>query len=85
MSAGKKIMLVIYVVLCGLALFQGGTGAGDWSLRILVILAVVHAIETAVFFRFCQRAGGSLPTHLLNVFLFGVLHVQEVKAAQGAV
>ena len=35
--------------------------------------AVVHAIETLVFFRLCKAAGGSLPGHLLSVFLFGVL------------
>ena len=84
MSVAKKVMLGIYVLLAVLAVTQGGTGLGVWSLRILVILAAVHAVETIVFFRFCQRAGGSLPFHLLNVFFFGVLHVQEVKTAQTA-
>ena len=31
-----------------------------------------------------QAAGGSLPGHLLSVFLFGVLHVNEIKASRGA-
>jgi len=83
MSAPKKIMLVIYVILVGFALTQGGTGVGIWSLRILGVLAVVHLVEVAVFFRLCQSAGGSLPVHLLNVFLFGVLHTSELKAARG--
>lgn len=83
MSNGKKILLAIYVILGVLSVQQGGTGVGDWSLRILILLAAVHAFETAFFFRFCQRAGGSLPGHLLQVFLFGVLHVKEVKEAQG--
>jgi len=82
MSAPKIVLLTIYVVLAGLALTQGGTPAGDWGLRILGILAVVHCIEVLVFFKTCQQAGGSLPVHLLNVFFFGVLHVKEIKASQ---
>lgn len=84
MSAGKIVLLVIYAILAGLMIFQGGTAAGDWSQRILALFAVVHVIETLVFFKFCQKAGGSLPMHLLNVFFFGVLHVKDVKEAQAA-
>lgn len=83
MSAGKIVLLVVYVVLAGLALTQGHTAVGTWSLRLLVLLAVVHLIETAVFFKLCKSAGGSLSGHLLSVFLFGVLHVNQIKAAQG--
>ena len=83
MSAAKIVLLVVYVLLAGLALTQGDTTAGIWSLRLLGILAVAHLIETAVFFKLCQSAGGSLPGHLLNVFLFGIFHVNEIKAAQG--
>jgi len=83
MSASKIVMLIVYAVLAGLALTQGDAATGIWSLRILVVLAVVHAIETAVYFKLCQKAGGSLRVHLLNVFFFGVLHVNELKAAQG--
>ena len=82
MSAGKIVLLVVYAVLAGLALTQGDTTAGIWSLRLLGILAVAHIIETGVFFKVCKAAGGSLAGHLLSVFLFGVLHVNELKAAQ---
>ena len=83
MSAAKIVTLVIYVVLAGLALTQGDSSVGIWSLRVLGILVVVHAIEAVVFFKLCQSAQGSLPGHLLSVFLFGVFHVKEIKAAQG--
>jgi uncharacterized protein YhhL (DUF1145 family) len=83
MSAGKIVLLVIYAVLAGLALTQGDSAAGLWSARILGLLVVVHLIETVVYFKLCKAAGGSLPAHLLNVFLFGVLHVNQLKAAQG--
>lgn len=80
MSTTKIVMLIIYALLGGLALGMGDTAAGVWSLRILLILAAVHAVEAVVFFGLCGRAGGSLPVHLLQVFLFGVVHVQELKA-----
>lgn len=83
MSPVKIAMLVIYAVLAGLALTQGESAVGAWSLNILVILAVVHLVETIVFFKLCKSAGGSLPAHLVSVFLFGVIHVNELKAAQG--
>ncbi len=83
MSAGKIVLLVVYAVLAGLALTQGDTTAGAWALRALGILALVHLIETVVFFKLCKSAGGSLPAHLVNVFLFGVLHANEIKAAKG--
>lgn len=84
MSAGKIVLLLIYAALAALALTQPESSVGIWSLRILVLLAVVHFIETVVYFKLCKAAGGSLAGHLVNVFLFGVLHVQELKAKQGA-
>ena len=83
MSAGKIVMIVLYAVLAVLAITQGDNSAGIWAVRVLVILAVVHIIETVVFFKLCKAAGGSLGGNLLSVLLFGVLHVKELKAAQG--
>jgi uncharacterized protein YhhL (DUF1145 family) len=83
MSKGKIIALVVYAVLAVLALTQAGTTAGIWATRIILILVVAHTLEMLFFFKACQRAGGSLAGHLFNVFLFGVVHMQEVKAAQG--
>jgi uncharacterized protein YhhL (DUF1145 family) len=82
MSVGKIVMLVLYAVLVGLALTQAGAAAGIWAVRILVVLAVVHTIEVLAFFKLCQSAGGSLAGHVVSVFLFGILHAQEIKAAQ---
>lgn len=83
MSKGKVIVLVIYAVLAFLALTQAGSTAGVWATRIILVLAVAHTLEMLFFFKACQRAEGSLAGHLVNVFLFGVLHMQELKAAQG--
>lgn len=84
MSLAKIVLLVIYVVLCALALIQPDSVVGIWSLRLLLLLAVVHFIETLLYFRLCREAGGSLPVHLLSVFLFGVLHVNELKSKRAA-
>jgi len=83
MSTAKIVMLVVYAILAGLAITQGDTAAGIWSLRLLYLLAVLHIIEVAVYFKLCKAAGGSLGGHLLSVLLFGVLHVKELKASQG--
>ena len=50
----------------------------------LFILAVAHTVEMVVFFKLCREAGGSLPLHLLNIFLFGIFHAKEIKEAQQA-
>lgn len=80
MSAGKLALLALYAVLAGLAVLQAGTPAGTWAVRILVILAVAHLVEMVIFFKACQRAGGSLAGHMVNVFLFGVVHMKDIKA-----
>ena len=84
MSAGKIVLLVVYAVLAGLALTQGDSSVGVWALRLLGLLVVVHCIEVVVFFKACKEAGGSMGMHLLNVFLFGVLHMKDIKEAQAA-
>ena len=84
MSATKIAILVGYAILGALALTQSGSPAGAWSAKILLILVIAHAVEVIVFFKACQRAGGSLAGHLFNVLLFGVFHMKEIKAAQGA-
>lgn len=81
MSTTKKIMLVTYVILAILAFTQGNAALGIWSGRLLLILAAAHAVEMLVFFKACRTAGGSMPAHMLNVFLFGIVHMNELKAA----
>jgi uncharacterized protein YhhL (DUF1145 family) len=75
----KITALVLYAIMGFLAFTQPDSPVGIWSLRILVILAIAHTVEMFVFYRACQRAGGSMAGHLLNVFLFGVVHMQGLK------
>ena len=79
MSPAKIVALVLYAAMGFFAISQPDSPVGIWSLRILVVLAVLHTIEMLVFFKACQRAGGSMAGHMLNVFLFGVVHMQGLK------
>ena len=84
MSAVKKGMLAFYAVLAILAVTQSDMSVGQWSLYLLGILALAHLVEMAVFFKLCRDAGGSLPVHLLQVFLFGIVHARELQDAGGS-
>ena len=84
MSVAKIVALVLYAIMGFLAVSQPDSGVGIWSLRILVILAVAHTVELLIFFKACREAGGSIAGHMLNVFLFGVVHMQGLKKAGGA-
>ena len=78
MSRGKIGSLVVYAILAVLAITQAGTQVGTVVNWIIGALVVVHAIEVLVFFKRCQSAGGSLPGHLLSVFVFGYFHTKEL-------
>ena len=80
MSAGKIGALVLYAVLAGLALTQGGTQLGSIASWIIFVLIAVHSLEVIIFFKLCREAGGSMAGHLLQVFAFGYFHVKELKA-----
>ena len=82
MSAAKIVALVLYAIMGFLAISQPESPVGGWSLRILVILAVAHTVEMLVFYKACQRAGGSIAGHMLNVFMFGVVHMQGLKKSE---
>jgi uncharacterized protein YhhL (DUF1145 family) len=81
MSIGKIVLLAIYAALAALVVALPGTMAASVAYWIIVVLVVVHLLEVIVFFRLAQRAGGSLPLHLLQVFFFGILHKPEMEAA----
>jgi len=83
MSLGKIAVLGVWVLFAALALCAPGTVWGTVGVWGLVLSVVIHGIEVALYYGRCKRAGGSLPRHLLNVFLFGVLHLRELPPQQG--
>jgi uncharacterized protein YhhL (DUF1145 family) len=59
--------------------FVGGDAA--WAVAgraVFWIMAAVHVIECIVFLPRMRAAGGSLPNHLLQTFIFGFLHASEL-------
>jgi len=75
----KMAVIVAWLLGFGaLFLTPGSTAAlaGRWLLGLLV---VAHALECLVFLPRLRRAGGSLPSHLLRTFVFGILHVRELE------
>ena len=81
MSTAKIVLLLVYAILIAVLVFAGGSTAATYAGYFLGLLVLVHVVEVLVFFKQCKQAGGSLPMHLLNVFLFGVLHVKELNKA----
>ncbi len=78
MSPAKIAVLGLYVALAVIAYLGAGGTAGSVALWLLVILAVAHVVEMAVFYRKCADAPGSTAGHLFNVFLFGVFHARDL-------
>ncbi len=79
MSGTKIGILVGYAVLIALVVLGSGIAA-NIALSLLVLLAVAHVVEMAVFYGRCKAAGGSMAGHMFQVFLFGVFHVRELKS-----
>lgn len=45
-------------------------------------LVVAHAVECVVFLPRLRAAGGSLGHHLVQTFLFGIVHVRGLEPAK---
>jgi uncharacterized protein YhhL (DUF1145 family) len=79
-----KLVLVPIWVLCLVAMIVPGEGAAlTLGRRLFFFLVIAHAIECVVFFGRLRRAPGSLAGHLLQTFLFGVVHVRGLPATEG--
>lgn len=80
-----KVALSLVWLLCIASFFVAtdSTAAG-YGRTLFFGLAVVHLVECGYFLRELQRAPGSLPHHLLQTFLFGFVHVSEVRGRTGS-
>ena len=84
LSAAKWAVLGAWTL--GALSFLGPREAGlvAFGRSIFWLLAFVHAIECLAFLPRLRRAPGSLAHHLGQTFLFGILHLREISASQGA-
>ncbi len=80
MSMAKPVVAALWL-LCIAGFVVAPASTVSTFLRGAVwLLAVVHAIECAVFFPVLRKAPGPLLRHLLHTFVFGILYVQDVRA-----
>lgn len=83
MSPLKLAVAASWVFAIVLMLFFGGS-LGTLGKVVFGILVVIHGIECLVFLPKLKRAPGGLAANLLQVFLFGAVHVRELQEQQGA-
>ncbi len=60
-------------------LFPDTTLFGRLGRLLFVLLAVVHSVECAIFYKTLRRTGRPLGVELLQTFFFGVIHYSEAK------
>jgi len=75
---GRTAVAALWVASVAVVLFASGTQAAVAAGGVFWIMVVVHAIECVVFLPRLRRAGGSLGAHLVQTFLFGVLHLRSL-------
>jgi uncharacterized protein YhhL (DUF1145 family) len=74
----KAAMGAIWVLL--LASFFVPFGGLEASMEMFFwVLLGIHVVEVAVFMGRLKAAGGSLGNHMLQVLLFGVVHLRTLR------
>ncbi len=79
MSSQKIVVLVVWVASALASLFAGGIISTIGTV-LISFLVVAHAIECIVFRKELADAPGGMGAHLGQVFLFGIVHMQELRA-----
>ena len=80
MNPGKLAVGVLWALCLGALLVETESTLAYLGRVTFWLLVVVHAIECGVFFPSLRKSGGSLAGNLLQTFVFGFLHVREVRA-----
>ena len=79
---GIKIStLVLYVILTYVAISFPLTVWSQFSIGLLVLLCALHLLECYQYRGLIQQAPGGVSWNLLNVFLFGLFHMMDMKDA----
>jgi uncharacterized protein YhhL (DUF1145 family) len=81
MVAVKIISLVLYVILAYVAVTQPLTLQANVSLGLLVLLGALHLVECVMYKDIIFSAPGSTVWHMLNIFLFGFIHMLYMRKA----
>lgn len=81
MNTAKVVLSLTYIALLALAIGVAGGQLAVYAGWVLLVLIIAHAVEVVLFFNRCRQAEGSTLWHLVQVFLFGVLHVRQLEPA----
>jgi uncharacterized protein YhhL (DUF1145 family) len=81
MKLVKSGFLILYVILIYVAITVPLTLPANISLGVLVLLAALHLVECFMYKDIIRQAPGSPLWHLLNIFLFGIVHMMNMKVA----
>ena len=78
MSTPKNVTLVVWVAGLLASLLASGIIA-TLGKGLILFLVGAHLIECFVFRKELEEAPGSMGSQLVQVFLFGVIHMQELR------
>ncbi|MDJ0879004.1 MAG: hypothetical protein QNI86_10360 [Halieaceae bacterium] len=81
MAAIKIFSLLLYSFLGYVAITRPLTLEANLCTGILLALVIAHSIECVVFRKTIVEAPGHPAWHTLNVFLFGIFHMFQMKEA----
>jgi uncharacterized protein YhhL (DUF1145 family) len=80
----KLLVLGTWFVAAAGFLFPVDTGFGRAGRALFALLAVIHAVECAAFYRTLARTGRPLALELFSTFFFGIAHFVEARALADA-
>ena len=76
----QKIVVAVVWILSGLGMWLGSGLLVTIATGLFGFLVVAHTIECVVFMKEIREAPGGLANNLVQVFVFGVVHMQELRA-----
>ena len=80
----KILVLGTWLVAAAGFLVPATSPFGQLGRGLFQVLAIVHIVECAFFYRTLARTGRPLGFELLNTLFFGVIHFVEAKALADA-
>lgn len=80
MPTSKTIVAAVWILLSSCFFVATGSTVSLVGRVVFWLMAATHVVECVAFLPMLRRASGSLARHLLHTLLFGVLHIQEVRA-----
>ncbi len=81
MSSAKIVVAAVWLLCLLAVVLPGSSMLISLGRGLFWLMVAAHAVECLVFLRELRGAPGALSGHLLQAFLFGVLHLRELRAS----